>query len=166
MLLAMEQNTLIGQIISAAHARGINQKDLAARAGVPQETLSRAKKRGSARLDVVEALAHAANVRIGLVSGTQTPLRLPRPPDTSFRERHHWLAWTNPNASNDILLRRALVNPEFRTLLDAATEFGVEKITREWEILKAEGDDETLRATPVTDRILRNISNGYQQAIT
>lgn len=162
----MENKTLISQIISAAQARGINQKALAARAGVPEETLSRAKRRGSARLDIVEALARAANVSIGLVSGAQPRCPPAKLPKTSFRDQYHWLAWANPNASDEILLRQALVKPEFRTLLDAAIEYGVSKITSEWELLKTEGDVETLRAMPVTDRILRNICNGYQQAAT
>lgn len=162
----MENDTLISQIIRIAHDRGVNQKTLALRAGVPEETLSRAKKRGSARLGVVEALARAAGVKVGVVSGTATPLAPTQLTDKSFRSQHHWLAWSNPNASNDILLRRALVNPEFRTLLAAALEFGVDMVVREWQSLKAEGEAEVLRAMPVTERILRNICNGYQQATT
>lgn len=157
------KTTLIAQIIQAAQARGVNQKTLAVRAGVPEETVSRAKKRGTARWSVVEALASAAGVTIGLVSGA--PAGQPvDPPRTSFRDRYHWLAWANPNASDEVLVRSALVNPEFRTLLDAALEFGVNTVTREWDLLKIEGDRETLRALPITERILRNIRDGYQQA--
>lgn len=160
----MENTTLINQIIRTAQAHGINQKDLAARARIPEATLSRAKKRGSARWDVVEALATAANVTVGLVSGTRALRPPPLPATASFRDRYHWLAWANPNAPDEILLRRALVNPEFKTLLDAGLEFGVSKLVSEWDQLKAEGDEETLRVQPVTDRLLRNICDGYRQA--
>ncbi len=156
--------TVISQILRAAHARGINQKDLAARAGISEETVSRAKKRGSARWAVIEALARAANVNVGLVSAAQIRRAPVLPPDASFRQRYRWLVWANPSAPDEVLLRRALVNPEFRTLLDAALEFGVDRITREWDLLKAEGDEETVRAQPMTDRLLRNIHDGYQQA--
>lgn len=154
-------NSLIDQIISAAHARGVNQTTLAARAGVPKETLSRAKKRGSAGLDIVQALARAAGVNVGIVPAV--PSARSAPPVT-FRERHRLLAWSNPGASPTVLLRRALVAPEFSTLLDAALEFGVDEVVQEWESLKSSGDPEAKRAAPITDRILRNIRHGYQQA--
>ena len=154
-------NTLIDQIISAARARGVNQTTLAARAGVPKETLSRAKKRGSAGLDIVQALARAAGVNVGIVPAAPSPRSAP---PVTFRERHHLLAWSNPGASPTVLLRRALVAPEFSTLLDAALEFGVDEVVQEWESLKSSGDPEAKRAAPITDRILRNIRHGYQQA--
>ena len=157
------KTTLIGKIIHVAQARGVNQKALAVRAGLPEETVSRAKKRGSAHWAVVEALANAAGVTIGLVSGVPVGPPADQPP-ASFRERYHWLAWANPNASDEVLVRSALVNPEFQTLLDAAIEFGVNMVIRNWDLLKAEGDPETLRALPITDRIIRNIRYGYQQA--
>lgn len=153
-------STLIDQIISAAQARGINQTTLAARAGVPKETLSRAKKRGSAGLDMVQALARAAGVSIGIVPTAPSP----RSALPTFRERNRLLAWSKPGASSTVLLRRALVAPEFSTLLDAALEFGVDAVVQEWESLKSSGDPEAKRAAPITDRILRNIRHGYQQA--
>ena len=154
-------DTLIDQIISAAHVRGLNQTALAARAGVPKETLSRAKKRGSAGLDIVRALARAAGVDLGIVPAAPSSRSAPA---ATFRERHRLLAWSNPGASPAVLLRRALVAPEFGTLLDAALEFGVDEVIREWERLKSSGDPEAKRAAPITDRILRNIRHGYQQA--
>ncbi len=160
-------NTLIDQIISAAHDRGLDQTALAARAGVPKETLSRAKKRGSAGLDIVQALARAAGVNLGIVPAAPSFRSAPSSrsaPAATFRERHRVLAWSNPGASPAVLLRRALVAPEFSTLLDAALEFGVDEVNQEWERLKSSGDPEAKRAAPITDRILRNIRHGYQQA--
>lgn len=160
----MPTESLIGKIIAVARTQGVTQKALAQRAGVPEETLSRAKKRGSARLDFVEALARAAGFDLGVIPRSGHHV-LPRPtPTVSFQEKHRVLAWSNPTATPVMLLRRALVAPEFQTLLDAALEFGVDAVTSEWAALKTSGDPEVTRAQPITDRLLRNITHGYHQA--
>ena len=83
----------------------------------------------------------------------------------TFREKYGVaLAWSNSQASNDVLIRRALVAPRFQVLLDAALEFGIDKLSAEWALLREEGSSETLRAAPVTERILRHIREGYKQA--
>lgn len=160
----METSNLITQIVETAHAQGISQKALALRAGIPEETISRAKKRGSARLNVVELLARAAGTAIGLVG--RAPYRGSRA-GGDFRNKYGVaLAWSNASASNAILVRRALVKPRFQMLLDAALEFGLDKLSAEWERLKAEGSSDALKASPVTERILGHIHRGYQQATT
>lgn len=158
----MKTSNLITQIVEAAHAQGISQKALAFRAGVPEETISRAKKRGSARLSVVELLARAAGTEIGLV-GRAASRRSRAGGD--FRDKYGVaLAWSNASASNAVLVCRALVKPRFQILLDAAIEFGLDTLSMEWERLKAEGSSEALKASPVTERILGHIRDGYQQA--
>lgn len=161
----MYDESLISQILAVARSRGINQKALAERIGVREETLSRMKKRGSARLSFVETLAKAAGVSLGLLTtGRHPALSRPSSSSTSFQEKHHTLAWSNPKASRTLLLRRALVMPEFQTLLDASIEFGVGAVAAEWESLKESGDPEVIRAQPITERLLRNIAHGYHQA--
>lgn len=155
--------TLIAQIVDAAHARGLNQKVLAVRAGIPKESLSRAKKRGTARLALVENLAKAAGVTLGIVDGAPAKRGEPAQPQP-FKIKYRALAWSNPDASTSLLLCRALLKPEFRVLLDAALEFGVEKLEEEWTRVIAEGSAEALRARPVTERILGHIRDGYRQA--
>lgn len=161
----MYDESLISQILAVARSRGINQKALAERIGVREETLSRMKKRGSARLSFVETLAEAAGVSLGLLTpGGHPALSRPSSSSTSFQEKHRTLAWSNPKASRTLLLRRALVMPEFQTLLDASLEFGVGAVAAEWESLKTSGDPEVIRAQPITERLLRNIAHGYHQA--
>ena len=59
--------SLINTVISQAAAKGISQKALAARAGVPPETLSRMKRRSPVRAGVLERLALGAGLRLALV---------------------------------------------------------------------------------------------------
>ena len=161
--------SLIDQIIEAAKAKGVSQKELATRAQTTEETLSRAKKRGSAKLDLVQSLAKAAGVEIGIVRASVFKAATRKSQRTAvsaegFREKYRQFAWSSPNASADMVLRRVLLRPAFQTLLAASLEFGVDKVMDEWNALKVEGGPETLRAAPITDRILKNIRNGQQQA--
>ena len=61
------ETELIGIIIDAARAQHISQGELAARAGIRQETLSRAKRNPAISLKTFHALARAAGLRIQLV---------------------------------------------------------------------------------------------------
>jgi DNA-binding phage protein len=58
---------LISIIIDTARQQNISQGELAARAGIRQETLSRAKKNPAISLKTLQALARAAGLRIQLV---------------------------------------------------------------------------------------------------
>lgn len=83
----------------------------------------------------------------------------------SFRDKYAVaLAWSNKDASDDVLMRRALVESRFQMLLDAAVEFGIDKLPAEWEYLKAEGSSETMKASTTTERILKHIHEGYRLA--
>ena len=61
------ETDLISTIIDAARQHDISQGELAARAGIRQETLSRAKKNPTLSLKTFQALARAAGLRIQLV---------------------------------------------------------------------------------------------------
>jgi DNA-binding phage protein len=58
---------LISIIIDTAREQNISQGELAAHAGIRQETLSRAKKNPAISLKTFQALARAAGLRIQLV---------------------------------------------------------------------------------------------------
>lgn len=156
-------NTLIAQILAAAQASGLTQKTLADRSGITEETLSRMKKRGSGNFSLVVKLAQVAGTPLCLTNVPSPATALPRA--RSFRDKYGvMLAWSNNKASDDVLIRRALVKPGFRLLLDAAVEFGIDRLLTAWAQLKSAGADEALKAAPVTERILRHIEHGYQQA--
>lgn len=61
------ETALINHIIAHAHEQGISQGELAARAGIRQETLSRAKRNPAINLKTFHALARSAGLRIQLV---------------------------------------------------------------------------------------------------
>ena len=167
-----DDGTLIDDILREAARKNLSQKALASRAELSEEALSRMKKRGSARLSAVLKLARAAGVRVAIVpeashspAGSPTPGR-PVAGDAPkrFRDRHPELVWSNRGADDTVYIQRALLDPRFTTLLDAAQEFGIAKLEQEWNILAASSSNEVRRAQPATSRILRNIRRGFEQA--
>lgn len=153
---------LVSKIVAAARTRGLSQKALAARSGISEETLSRMKKRESGNLSLVAKLAQAAGTQLGLVDSS-VPRR--RQPPGSFRDRYAAaLIWSNADASDDVLVRRALIKPHFKMLLDAAVEFGLDRLSAEWEHLIVEASPETMKVRSTTERILGHIRDGYRQA--
>lgn len=157
-----DDRTLIARIVKTAQANGLNQKALALRGGLPEETLSRMKKRGSGNFAAVARLARAAGTRLGLVDSPVSPRHSQCP--ASFRDKYAVaLAWSNKGVPDDVLMRRALVKPGFQLLLDAAIEFGVDALLAEWNRLKAEGSPEALKAASITERLLGHIHDGYRQ---
>jgi transcriptional regulator with XRE-family HTH domain len=159
-----DEHSLIAAILEVARAKGLSQKTLAERSGIFEETLSRIKRRGSGNVAVVAKLARATGMRLGLVDAATLPLRH-KDDRGSFRDRYAVaLAWSNQNTSDVVLIRQALVNPRFQILLDAALEFGIEKLLKEWAQLTAAADSETTKARVTTERILGHIHDGYLQA--
>lgn len=155
-------NTILTRIIDAAHQNGLTQKVLAQRANIAEETLSRAKKRGAIQSDTLERLAAVAGISIDIATRPRPqPVSLP---PASFRERYRDLVWSNTNAPDETYIRQALLKPRFMTLLDAAIEFGVERIEREWQLLKEVPEPQVSRVAPITEHIIDNIHNGYRQA--
>jgi len=63
----MANTDLISRVIEAAKARGLSQAELAARAGIRPETLSRAKKNPNISLKTFADLARIAGMRIQLI---------------------------------------------------------------------------------------------------
>lgn len=58
---------LLEQILAAAKGQGILAKELAVRAGITPETLSRMKRRGSGDAAVLDALARVVGLRLALL---------------------------------------------------------------------------------------------------
>lgn len=57
---------LLEEIIVAGKSQGLDQKKIAARAGVGASTLSKAKASGDLRVSTLARLAHAVGLRISL----------------------------------------------------------------------------------------------------
>ena len=62
-------SALLGQIILEGKKQGLEQKDIAEKAGISQETLSRAKKASDIQLSTLVRLASAVGLRVTLVPG-------------------------------------------------------------------------------------------------
>ncbi|NOZ25766.1 MAG: XRE family transcriptional regulator [Nitrospirae bacterium] len=60
-------STLLGRIIAEGRKQGLEQKDIAKRAGISQETLSRAKKASDIQLSTLVRLAGAVGLKVALV---------------------------------------------------------------------------------------------------
>jgi len=63
----MSQTNIINEIIETAKANNINQSELASRAGIRQETLSRAKKNPNLNFTTVQQLAKIAGLTLKLI---------------------------------------------------------------------------------------------------
>lgn len=61
-------NELLNEIIVLAKSKGLKQKDLAARAGLSAETLSRAKKSGDMHLSSMIRLADIVGLKLKLTA--------------------------------------------------------------------------------------------------
>ncbi len=81
-----------------------------------------------------------------------------------FWQTQPGLVWANPNASDSVHIRAALVHPQFRRLLEIAVEFGLSRLREEWAVLAAEGTPEAVRARPHVERILAHIQEGFARA--
>ncbi len=64
----MSDSTIINEIIEAAKAQNISQGELAARAGIRQETLSRARKNSTLRFKTVQQLAQIVGLKLKLIA--------------------------------------------------------------------------------------------------
>jgi len=64
----MTEPEIIDAIIEAAKSQNISQGELAARAGIRQETLSRAKKNSNLRFSTIEQLAKIAGLQLKLIT--------------------------------------------------------------------------------------------------
>ncbi len=62
-------SALLGQIIVEGKKQGLEQKAIAEKAGISQETLSRAKKASDIQLSTLVRLAGAVGLRVALIPG-------------------------------------------------------------------------------------------------
>jgi len=64
----MTESEIINEIINVAKLQNISQGELAARAGIRQETLSRAKKNSNLRFSTIEQLAQIVGLQLKLIA--------------------------------------------------------------------------------------------------
>ena len=87
--------------------------------------------------------------------------------DYAFWDQHYGVAlvWSNPHASDSVMIAHSLLHPAFHHLLDVALHFGLPRIESEWATLRAnieargypEEREKLRRVTPTAERCLRNL---------
>lgn len=55
---------------------------------------------------------------------------------SEFWKRFPGLVWSNPDASDTVMIRAALARPKTKQLEQIVDEFGFERVQSEWDILK------------------------------
>lgn len=81
-----------------------------------------------------------------------------------FASKYGSLVWSRKDAPPEVILRTALLQPRFHTLLDACCTFGLETVAAQWRELALEPSCEVKRAEPLVKRMLQNIEEGFRHA--
>ena len=157
---------LLQQVLKAADARGMDQARLATEAGLKPETLSRAKKRVNMELSTIARLASVVGLQVVLQPSTvqatqaQQPLTKNAAPLSKARFA---LAWSNPAAKEEVLLRNALLQGRFYAILEAAAQDGVPFVRMQIQRLRERGDVDEEQSTSL-ERIVISIERGFADA--
>ena len=79
--------------------------------------------------------------------------------DKEFLRQHYgWMLWSNPKASDEVLLRNILYQGGMFDILNLAKVYGVERVRAEWESMKQEEDVRSdVAQCARLDRIVRNL---------
>lgn len=82
-----------------------------------------------------------------------------------LKTRYRHLAWSNAHASTDQLLRAALLEPRFHTLLDFVAVLGLEALDAAWaDLLRSGHDPRVERVRAQTERCLHHLHEGHSLA--
>lgn len=81
------------------------------------------------------------------------------------------LVWSNPHASDSVMIKQALLKPSFHRLLEIAAQFGLDRLKTEWEAIQKdmetwEFDEEKKQfatAELIVKRCLHNMEEGLRQ---
>ena len=129
------------QIFGRASELGWTHTELARRAGVARETVSRLKQRQDADFSLLAKLCQALGLKIE-AQATQ-PLRLSFPYN-----------WSNPAMSAEAMMLAILERGLFDDLLEAVRYWGLERL---------QSVARKNPPAPSTERMLRNIAAGFAQ---
>jgi transcriptional regulator with XRE-family HTH domain len=167
---------ILMKALERAKKLGLDQRQLAARAGLSPETLSRAKKRGTMDSSSLERILGCVGFELaltpsghpheaqgakdagadhtGLISGIPTALRDPA-----------WgLAWSNPDVQDEVLVRKALLTGGFTVILQSTLDFGLPNVMAQWEILRNSAEAPGPKTQELVCEILGNIEQGFSHA--
>ncbi len=80
----------------------------------------------------------------------------------NFWRKFPGLAWSNRKASDTVMIMAALTRPRFHQILAICEEFGLDRVSREWEELRKE--DITPSHAEMVSRILGNLAIRFHHA--
>jgi hypothetical protein len=155
---------LMQKVLDKAKAAGLGQGALAHAAGVAPETLSRAKKRDTMDLATLAALAGVAGMEICLKPSVGVGMKQALP-KSSLADPSWGLAWSNPNVSNEVLVRNALLRGGYSAVLQAVLDCGMDFVQAQWALMNRPGQEGLTRAARENiPRMLKNIAKGLDRA--
>jgi transcriptional regulator with XRE-family HTH domain len=156
-------SSLLQQVITTAKAAGLDQRALARAADIKPETISRAKKRGSLDLETLAAIAKASGLVLGLQPATaSTPEQPVR--HSALADPAWGLAWSNPSASAEALVRNALIRGGYAAVLQAVLEHGIDFVRTQWAQVVRGEEGVTSKSKENIRRMLSNIEKGMADA--
>jgi len=79
-----------------------------------------------------------------------------------FWKKFPGLVWSNSQASDSVMIMAALTRPRFHEILAICEEFGLERVEREFAIVKDEVASPVLIS--MVSGMLDNINKGFQRA--
>ena len=144
---------LLQQVLASAEAQGLDQAQLAERAGLKPETVSRAKKRPDMALGTLARLAGAVGLQVVLQPAGAAALAHPK----------FGLAWSSRAADESVLLRNALVQGRFDAIVESAAKDGLPFVRSELQRLRELGAI-TASAAVKADAMLASIERGFASA--
>jgi DNA-binding Xre family transcriptional regulator len=130
------------QIFARSSELGWTHTELARRAGVARETVSRLKQRQDADFSLLAKLCQALGLQIEAQAAQ--PLKLSFPYN-----------WSNPAMSFDAIIAAILERGLFEDVLEAVRYWGLERV---------QSAAQTQSLLPQVQRMLRNIEVGFSKA--
>ena len=127
------------QVFARSQELGWTHTELARRAGVARETISRLKVRQDADFSLLAKLCQALDLKIEVQA--MQPLRLNFPYN-----------WSNSTMSHEAMIDAILERGLFEDVLEAARYWGIERL---------QNAAKNRAVTPSLQRMLRNIAAGF-----
>lgn len=139
---------IINELITIASSRGITQKELAAKAGLNEENLSRMKKRGNGNIASVDRMAEVLGYKLAAVKKSPFP-----------RLDHAASVWSSPKSKDDIsMLYARLANASFKDLMTLADLHGIDVVEEHLDKIRSEMRQARYR---LQKEMLNNIKAAY-----
>ena len=80
----------------------------------------------------------------------------------SFWKDFPGLVWSNSKASDSVMIGAALTRPRFHEILAICEEFGLDRVSEEWKVLRAEGIPASHEA--MVNSMLENLTVRFSHA--